>query len=340
MIYNTKDQYDNIQDIKVTERMTYLGIEITNKNKHFKEHKNKCINKGRKLANNIYSIVTRCSNRILIGKTYWKGLALSNILYGTEVIKINEEELKTLQRIDNQVYRAILQVPSYTAVEGLRAEIGASSCKARDIKNKIMYTKHAISNDNELVKEIFLDIYYSNKKSELIDQIKQYMRIININLEKIETTNEVKLKEIINKWDLGEWKKQIKEKSTLKTYQEYKQEIKEIRWYDNTESSTLMVKARLNALDLRWRKRYQNEETKCPLCDYEIETLEHFLLFCNAYAEIRQKYIFTQQPYQEDINKHITEILLFSQNDNQIEKKNYLKTIWKIRAKKIKELEQ
>ena len=48
-----------------------------------------------------------------------------------------QSRLYISKRIDNQVYRAILELPTYTASSPLRSEIGASSSKARDIKNLI-----------------------------------------------------------------------------------------------------------------------------------------------------------------------------------------------------------
>ena len=44
-------------------------------------------------------------------------------------MNIDQGELNAIQRIENQVYRTIAQVPTFTPVEGLRAQIGASSCK-------------------------------------------------------------------------------------------------------------------------------------------------------------------------------------------------------------------
>ena len=82
-----------------------------------------------------YSIVANLCNRILIGKTFWK----PSFLYASEIMEYTEEELKIFQRLDNQVYKAILELPKYTATSALRSEIGASFAKARDIKNKILF---------------------------------------------------------------------------------------------------------------------------------------------------------------------------------------------------------
>ena len=73
---------------------------------------------------------------MLIGKTFWKSLTLTRILYGTEITYFTAEEINKLQIFDNRAYRNILKVPNFTAIEFLRGEIDASSSKARDIKNE------------------------------------------------------------------------------------------------------------------------------------------------------------------------------------------------------------
>ena len=72
-------------------------------------------------------------------------------------------------------------------------------------------------------------------------------------------------------------------------YSKYKQDIREVTWFDNRLESKLMIRARVNTLDLNWRKRFKNEDTRCERCHYEIEDLEHFPLHCNPYSDIRQQ---------------------------------------------------
>ena len=78
-----------------------------------------------------------------MGKTFWKSLTLTRILYGTEItyFTFTAEEINKLQIFDNRAYRNILKVPNFTAIEFLRGEIDASSSKARDIKNELLFMK-------------------------------------------------------------------------------------------------------------------------------------------------------------------------------------------------------
>lgn len=63
-------------------------------------------------------------------------------------MKINKEELKTLQTIETQEYRTIDQEQKHTATECLKAEVEQHiwpTSTARDMKYKQTHNKHAKS---------------------------------------------------------------------------------------------------------------------------------------------------------------------------------------------------
>ena len=138
-----KEQPEHIEGIKVVDRIKYLGTEIDNKRNYLKIQRIKIIEKARKLANMTYAVIEKSCNKLLIGKTYWKSVALSAILYGINVINLTEDDIKSLHTIENSVYRAILGAPDYAYAPNstLRSEIGASLMKTRIINTRINYMK-------------------------------------------------------------------------------------------------------------------------------------------------------------------------------------------------------
>ena len=140
--------------------------------------------------------------------------------------------------------------------------------------------------------------------------------MININLDAIKRAPIKKIKEMVNKWDTNYWKEEMKGKATLRIYSKYKENIKEISLYENSVKTKILIKAPTDTLKLNWREKYKGKTTSC-FCGYEIETLEHFLLDCELYKEIRQKILLTQQPYRENTEDLIANILAF-----QIKKEN------------------
>ena len=67
------------------------------------KHKREMMGKNLKIANMVNSVNTKSCNRLLIGKTYWKNIALPAILYGSNIINVTESEVEELQRIENSV---------------------------------------------------------------------------------------------------------------------------------------------------------------------------------------------------------------------------------------------
>lgn len=68
---------------------------------------------------------------MLVGKTYWKNVALPPILYGANVIDFTIQEINILQQIENNNSGQTMGKPKCTQVAALRGEIGMSSLKGR-----------------------------------------------------------------------------------------------------------------------------------------------------------------------------------------------------------------
>ena len=62
----------------------------------------------KKFENMTYSVISKCCNKILVGKTYWKGMVLPSILNGIGVLNANYELVENVQGTENGVYRKIL----------------------------------------------------------------------------------------------------------------------------------------------------------------------------------------------------------------------------------------
>ena len=218
MAVNEKDADDNIGNIEVVKQIKYLGVMVENKRKMFQGHKIKSFDKGIQFGNQLYSILGNSYNRMLIGKTFYKGLVLPNILYGQDIIVYNKSELEQLQKFDNKACRTILNVPTYTAVEFLRGEVGMSSATARDMKNKIMFLKHALKDDgNTILKEIVIDDW-QNETMTWTKNTKDYMNKLNMNIDFVKQNSINKIKSRINEWDSDIWRDGCSKKFTLSLY--------------------------------------------------------------------------------------------------------------------------
>ncbi len=157
------------------------------------------------------------------------------------------------------------------------------------------------------------------------------MQHANITLQDISTLSKDQMKEKTGQWDTHKCKEEVNSKHTLNIYQQWKRELKEETFYDNGAASVIFYKARANCLPLNDRKRHNNENEQCNLCGAEKEDLEHFLLWCPAYTNMRATISELQQHYTEN-TQNIIGHFLFDQKD--IDKKlNTVYSFWKIRKK-------
>ncbi len=180
-----------------------------------------------------------------------------------------------------------------------------------------------------LLKSLLTTITEENNTS-WIKSTNKYLQETNITLHDISSLSKDHLKEKTRQWDTQKWKEEVNSKHTLNTYQQWKSDLKE-SFYDNRPASVIFYKAKANCLPQNDRKRHTNENEQCGLCGAEKEDLEHFILWCPAYTDIRTYTTELQQPYTENTQNIIGHFLFDQQN---IYKKiNTVYNFWKIRQK-------
>ena len=325
IIFNKLYTSDFCKNMKVVDKIKYLGVQINNSENCFKVHKEEKLKQARKMANLTHSVIVRACNRLMVGKVYWKSVVLPSVLFASSVIVWTKKELKDLQTVENNVWRRVLNAPGYTPIAALRGDVGCSSMISRDRKNKLNYVRYILNGSCDLLKCVFNDMFYRNENN-LISTIKTYMNELQIsNLHQLMDIDENHLKKRIFDLDHEEWSAELLEKQTMVLYATFKNEIKEEKFYDNTFEASLIFKARSNVLKLDWRNRFTDGNVICKLCKNEEESLEHFILRCNRLDDIRREFNMR--------NRNLEEILLFAGSLNPSECKKYLGKLWNERKK-------
>ena len=257
------------------------------------------------------------------------------VLYGNQVIDYSKTDIKNLQTIENKVYRYIFGAPIHTPICTLRGDIGASDMMSRLLKNKIIFVKYLLKKEGSVIQAAYKEMSRSYKKDAWIKEVKNSIEYTDLTENRLTTINDQKIKNIVRQLDTNRWRQDLETKSSLKLYKENKTEVKEEPFYDNTPSSITLFRCRSNTLQLNDRKRFKNESTKCLACTEENENLEHFILNCTHYQDIRNKSGLFTRPYTE--NK-LAE-LLFGNNDNKQETKITIQKMWLKREKLRKQQE-
>ena len=190
-----------------------------------------------------------------------------------------------------------------------------------------------MNDGNQLAKSIFQD-EYKEQKTFWSKQIASYTKQLKLSLTDVSQMTTASLTKIIKEWDTQQWLNEIKGKETLKIYGKYKIKITEEEYFTNDEESKLMFRAGTNTLDINWRnKHFRGQTEKCPYCP-EQETLQHFLLDCNAYNEIRAQHPLLAKPYNVDTDEIIADFLLFKKFEKAGDvatRKKILQNMWKKR---------
>ena len=173
-----------------------------------------------------------------------------------------------------------------------------------------MYYKSIIERENELLHELI-----EKPNCNLVKEVKKNLEIVKININDIKNKNKKWIEEKIRIWDESMWREDNLRKKTLYIYNQFKNEIKEKTYY-NESASLFMFKLRSNTLKLNDRNRFTDGEIKCNLCNAEKEDIEHFILDCSRLGAVRIKILKLQYPREESREKIIGE-LLFDENCNE-----------------------
>lgn len=341
VLFNVKEDIKEIEGLNLTHKIKYLGININNQKDCFKEHRKEVIQKAEKMANMTYSIILRSCNKLLIGKTYWKSVVMPMLLHGTSVIDFTKEEIRKVQSVENSVYRTILGARRYTAEEGIRGEVGASLFETRLMKNRLAYIQSIIKGGrNELVEKIMKNTIRCRADAWATYSM-DVLEKVGISIHRVERITRRELEECLREWDTRRWSEGMDKKTSLQLYRQHKKKIGEVdHMYDNRPASTLLFQARTNSLPLGNCIYFlRGGDNKCPVCGGEKEDLEHFLLYCEGYSEERKQLCKLQQPYNQDKEQIIKNVLYELENKRDVENtKTTIQKFWKIREKKLNKI--
>ena len=221
----------------------------------------------------------------------------------------------------------------------IRGETGASMMESRIIRTRLTYIQEVMrAQKNELLTNIIEEIR-DDKKNKWTKITKNYLNKIACSWGSLQGLKKEELIKKIDNLDTMLWREELGQKSSLVIYREWKKEIGNVDWiYDNTPASEILFRARTNTLNLRDRKRFKGEETKCLICGEELENLQHFLLECEGYKEERITSMKLQQPYRENRSEVIGRFLFEIKNEKEAEVKETIYKMWWKRGKIEKEI--
>ncbi len=206
-----------IGETNVTDKIKYLVITINDSKNCFKVQKERIMEKARKMANMTYSVIAKSSSKLLSGETYWKSVALFSTLYEINIMALTNPDIRKLQRIENGVFRQILEAPGYVQGEAMRGEIGALSMKAMIKEGQWIFMRYAMEGRNDLLRRI-AEAMMENKKIKWVKNLTKEFKNIRLQNDSIRSMKYEGIREIMKERYTREWKQGMSEKSRLRIY--------------------------------------------------------------------------------------------------------------------------
>ena len=154
------------------------------------------------------SVIEENCHRVMIVKTYWKGVVLPSALYRAKLIDMKGEEIDKFQKAENTSMKRILRAPKWAGQAAIRGEIGISSMKSRIARSRLLYLRRIETGNNEVLKRILED-NKKNKESKWRETTREYMNWAKIEEREIKerTTKEIRGK--IAKVVEEEWREEL-----------------------------------------------------------------------------------------------------------------------------------
>ena len=237
--------------------------------------------------------------------------------------------------------RRMLQAPRYATIAGMRGEIGISSMKlmkSRIARSRIQYVRRKMQGEESLVRGTMEEM--RARGDEWWKRTVRYMDWAGVKVEELSVITQQEVKSRIARRVGEEWEAEMQEKTTLWKcgcrYRECKTEMRE-EDYGGGEKSRLWFRARTNCLELRGRRR-GDENRSCPICAHEVEDLAHFVLECAAWEKERAQSLALQRPRLED-GVETLKLFLFGGREGWREGAEVLCDMWRARRRRINGME-
>merc|ERR1711913_141445 len=165
------DDYIQIGDYEMVSETKYLGITVGGRGRNIFEKENRefLIN-AEKRVNSLFAQVKKSADKVLVGKAIWKLMAMPAILFGRAIVPTCASRIEGLQRLENRVWRYLMDIGGYSIIDALRGEMGASLVKSRVMETMLLYVIDTMNSKFDNIKEMILDTI-SNERGHWYNSI-------------------------------------------------------------------------------------------------------------------------------------------------------------------------
>merc|ERR1711874_632793 len=148
---------------------------------------------------------------------------------------------------ENKVWRYLLGIGGYSAVESLRGEMRASMVYSRIMETMLTCVVDTLTGKFQDVKKMMLHTI-AKGKGRWFKAVNEYKEELKLSWDDLKTMDKDRLKDMIKIYDTSKWEEGMKEKVSLRYYIQEKQKIKYEKCYRNNRNSLFFARARTNTI--------------------------------------------------------------------------------------------
>merc|ERR1712121_280788 len=190
-----------IEEYEEVTEATYLGVTIGGRFRNIFEKENKRIlDEVDRKVNTIMAEVKKSADKTIVGKAIWKMVSIPSILFGRAVIPTSDTLIEGIQRRENKVWRYLMDIGSYSSVDALRGEIGASLVRSRIMETTLQYVRSVMNSRFENVKKIMKHTIEVGT-GKWFNNVDSYIRELDVQWEDIGNMTKEEIKRMIRNYD-------------------------------------------------------------------------------------------------------------------------------------------
>ena len=225
VMFNVEREIQEIEGVKTSERVKYLGVEIQGKRNLFERRRGEMVSRAKSLSTLTYSVVARSCHKVIVGKSFWKNVVLPRIMFAAEVVNLRKVDKEEIQKQENAAMRRMLEAPGTVAVAGMRGEVGIGTVESRIARSRIQYMRKVQQGDNKMVKRVMEEA--RTGRSDWMKETRRCLTWAGVEETEVEGMTREEVKRRVAQVVQEEWREEMETKSSLRMYRQFKTEMRE-----------------------------------------------------------------------------------------------------------------
>ena len=287
-LFNHK--HEEMGTLNETEFYKYLGITLSRgKRNVFGDHLTRMVTKSKQLGGVLRAKASGSWDKLTVGNELWNHIACPGILYGCEILKMDETTYNRLEVAQNTMGRWLLGARKFCSTEAIRNELGWKSMRSKVYTAKLKFWgKVMFQEDSRWTKLTVIDSLEKGWNSDWIEEIMKIRKEVGIEsmfgchsyaswCKKVDTA--------INAWENKTFSKSITGMKTLIWYNTpFNNKGRTIPYVDGSKAASLFFNLKAGSWVL---KKNDKGYVTCKLCG-ENDSEIHRLFHCTGLRFVRR----------------------------------------------------